>query len=549
MNSKIKFIFTIASPETRQPVQKNQKYTKIDKGKKFLCGVISGQQVDAHGDRMSENAINGMIEQSKTKDILLYVNHGKDFTNDIGILRSIQKLSNGDLYAEFELFDNEEANKVWLQANGLPPYKNPKEFGFSVEGFVPEEKISFTSSGRIIDYIELDPGVSLVSKPAYTPSIVQAIEKSFRKNEINYFEKQITAEKLRNKDFIENLEEIENAMSKAEDEILTNETMDIVQKESFLRAAYSSYVEKKINLFKEINFLYPKEVISEDEDELLENLIDVGTLQLDSPTTEEQLQGSQDVSSNITEDNKTMKEKIQEIINMLQEILDSENQEAAALEQVSNSITEAKSKNSFSLIKSNQIKRIKALKQIIAKSEDLKENIEEEEAKKQDEEEEKEIKSILDVESDEESADSDESGVIDTEEVLSEQDSELQEELLKSLGFSQDIAKTIVKLNKSKNQSNEKSSKKFSSKSILLAKELANSKKEIMQLKKMLTNLNTQNQTSVQVQKGFNSNLGQRYTMEDVQKILNGEKVNKNLTGTVSDNSVQFISSIFGGMQ
>jgi hypothetical protein len=249
------------------------------------------------------------------------------------------------------------------------------------------------------------------------------------------------------------------------------------------------------------------------------------------------------------EDNKTMKEKIQEIINMLQEILDSENQDASALEQVSNSITEAKSKNSFSLIKSNQIKRVKALKQIIAKSEDLKEEIEEEEAKKQDEEEEKEIKSILDVESDEESSDSDESGVIDTEEMLTEQDSELQEELLKSLGFSQDIAKTIVKLNKSKNQSNEKSSKKFSSKSILLAKELANSKKEILQLKKMLANLNTQNQSSVQVQKGFNSNIGQRYTMEDVQKILNGEKVNKNLTGTVSDNSVQFISSIFGGMQ
>jgi hypothetical protein len=169
-----------------------KKYYKEDNNKHFyLCGIASGLSIDGHGERMDEEAVKGMHEQFKTKDIPLYVNHGKDYTEDIGFLTSSKILDNGDLYHEYRLYDDSDkgripdkniqmAKHVRVISAGLPPYKHPRTFGFSIEGYVPDDRIKFNpaTGGKRIMQVDLDPGVSLVTKPAYQSSVANAIVKS-----------------------------------------------------------------------------------------------------------------------------------------------------------------------------------------------------------------------------------------------------------------------------------------------------------------------------------------------------------------------------------
>lgn len=148
--------------------------------KRYLCGISSGMALDAHNDHMSEKCIKDFVGQSSTKDIPLYVNHGKDFTADIGLLKKSEITNDGEWYTEYQLHDdNPEADKVWKQANGLPPYEHARQFGFSIEGLIPEDGVISNGNTREITKVDLDPGVSLVTKPAYTSSIANAIAKAF----------------------------------------------------------------------------------------------------------------------------------------------------------------------------------------------------------------------------------------------------------------------------------------------------------------------------------------------------------------------------------
>jgi hypothetical protein len=91
-----------------------------------------------------------IVRQARERDILLFPDeHGIRESEDIGILRSLKQLPNGDLYVEFRLYDEsdrvdarsiETANKLWAQARGLPPYTRPRGKGFSIEGYIPEER-------------------------------------------------------------------------------------------------------------------------------------------------------------------------------------------------------------------------------------------------------------------------------------------------------------------------------------------------------------------------------------------------------------------------
>lgn len=168
-----------------------KKYYKEDSKHFYLCGIASGLAIDGHGERMDEEAVKGMHEQFQVKDIPLYVNHGKDYTEDIGLLTNSKILDNGDLYHEYRLYDDSDRGKipdrnielakhVRVISAGLPPYKYPRIFGFSIEGYVPDERIKYNpaTGGKRIMQVDLDPGVSLVTKPAYQSSVANAVVKS-----------------------------------------------------------------------------------------------------------------------------------------------------------------------------------------------------------------------------------------------------------------------------------------------------------------------------------------------------------------------------------
>jgi hypothetical protein len=77
----------------------------------------------------------------------------------------------------------EAADKVWRQVTGEKPYVRPREYGFSIEGIIPDggilsmQKNEDGSYGnRVIGQIELQ-GVVLVSKPSYA-NVATAVYKA-----------------------------------------------------------------------------------------------------------------------------------------------------------------------------------------------------------------------------------------------------------------------------------------------------------------------------------------------------------------------------------
>jgi hypothetical protein len=254
MAQHIKFLF---SPSVEKAFSKDGKGYAIEKeagdGKrKYLCGISSGPKVDGHGDRMSEECIRDFMEQIKSKDITLYVNHGRDYTRDIGILTHAEITPAGDWYTEYRLYDDgdnvpeqdkQEAMKVWLQANGLAPYKRARQFGFSIEGMIPEGGFEEGPNGKIIKKVDLDPGVSLVSKPAYTSSVATAIEKSFKVKKDALTD--IINEREQVSDYYDARWKLESAFQEAADKIISADTSP-EEKTQSLNELFDSLKEKLI---------------------------------------------------------------------------------------------------------------------------------------------------------------------------------------------------------------------------------------------------------------------------------------------------------------
>lgn len=158
--------------------------------RQYLTGIASGPRIDAHGERMTKEAIDSFMEQANSGDILLYADvHGIRFTDDIGILTKAEVNEAGDWLTEYRLYDDQDevdqisvqrAQKLWKQINGLPPYKHPRQKGFSIEGYVPDVDgaIKMDARGRqMINQVELD-GVVVVPRPAYQDSIAHAVYKA-----------------------------------------------------------------------------------------------------------------------------------------------------------------------------------------------------------------------------------------------------------------------------------------------------------------------------------------------------------------------------------
>lgn len=257
----VKFLFRPANPESKSATKTGEKYAyeiKKDSGKgnpgRYLVGISSGQEIDAHGDRMTDSAIESMIKQAQEKDITLYVNHGKDFTRDIALLTKSEKTPLGEWWTEYRLYDEndkvpeqdkQEADKVWRQAMGIEPYTRPREFGFSIEGYIPDDAITIMekdSDGiairREISHVELDPGVSLVPKPAYTSSIATAVRKALKTQKSNLAE--MIAVHDQEKDYFTRKWEIDDAFRELVDLVCASDKSDDEKMQS-LTEAFDSY--------------------------------------------------------------------------------------------------------------------------------------------------------------------------------------------------------------------------------------------------------------------------------------------------------------------
>lgn len=257
----VKFLFRPANPESKSATKTGEKYAyEIKKGSgngnpgRYLVGISSGQEIDAHGDRMTDSAIESMIKQAQEKDITLYVNHGKDFTRDIALLTKSEKTPLGEWWTEYRLYDEhdkvpeqdkQEADKVWRQAMGIEPYTRPREFGFSIEGYIPDDAITIMekdSAGiairREISHVELDPGVSLVPKPAYTSSIATAVRKALKTQKSNLAE--MIAVHDQEKDYFTRKWEIDDAFRELVDLVCASEKSDDEKMQS-LTEAFDSY--------------------------------------------------------------------------------------------------------------------------------------------------------------------------------------------------------------------------------------------------------------------------------------------------------------------
>lgn len=154
---------------------------------RYLCGVASGNREDAHGEHVTEACIQSLSRQAASGDVLLYPDlHGIRASEDIGILDSFKVLPNGDWYLEFRLYDATDGvpeaklatiDTLWRQTNGIRPYRKPRRKGFSVEGYVPEDKITLRENTGAIDDMVLE-GVVLVPQPAYQDSVAHAVYKA-----------------------------------------------------------------------------------------------------------------------------------------------------------------------------------------------------------------------------------------------------------------------------------------------------------------------------------------------------------------------------------
>lgn len=231
--------------------------------RRYLKGIASGMSVDAHGERLTQNCVKSLQDQASSGDLLLYSDkHGIKFTDDIGRVEKSEITPTGDWIIEARLYNQadgigantlEKIDKLWKQLNGIPPYTTPKQKGFSIEGYIPDDGIVEMSSDgrRVIDAIDLD-GVVVVPRPAYKTSIANSIYKALNENppwiiekSINNFKSIIATEEVQSSFYKQRYiyndkleEEIEN--------IMLNDT--IRDKSDALKTLFNEYSSAMIEL-------------------------------------------------------------------------------------------------------------------------------------------------------------------------------------------------------------------------------------------------------------------------------------------------------------
>ncbi len=231
--------------------------------RRYLSGVASGLAVDAHGEQMTEQAIASFLTQAQDTDILLYFNHGKDFFEDVAILVKSEKLENGDWFTVYRLYDEDDdvpeeklkrIETVWRQINGLAPYQKKRQFGFSIEGIIPEGKIRSEfggeNEGTFIDEVQLDAGVTLVTRPAYLTSVAHAIEKAVKswRTKKNSFDDNLQSARAE-RDFFDRKDELDAILERSIGDLFKS-TASLEEKAEQFRSVYMSYVDQLVELHR-----------------------------------------------------------------------------------------------------------------------------------------------------------------------------------------------------------------------------------------------------------------------------------------------------------
>lgn len=267
---RLKLLCLPADPVTKAAIKdgaKDFRYTFLRKDangvpRRYMAGVSSGMAVDAHGERMSDKCIKDFSDQTTQKDIPLYENHGKDPSEAIGVLTKSEILPNGDWGTEYRLWDESDdvpqsnkdrADHIWKMANGLPPYNYKRQYGFSIEGYIPDNQVRNDGTSKIIEKVDLDPGVALVTKPAYQTSVAHAIAKALG---IKRTTKGALASKIeqRQKEYslAELKWEIEESFRTATQEI-KDSNMNPEEKRDALSDLYDEYKSRMLNVETDYN--------------------------------------------------------------------------------------------------------------------------------------------------------------------------------------------------------------------------------------------------------------------------------------------------------
>lgn len=265
-----------------------------DSGKKrrYLCGISSGINIDAHGERITKSCIDSMLEQCNSGDLLLYPDvHGIRASEDIGILDKAEIISANDWYTEYRLFDkydfeNDEnppleklatIDTLWKQTHGLPPYRRPKQKGFSIEGVIPidgildAQKDQFGNlSKRVINKIELD-GVIFCPRPAYKSSVATAVYKALgelspdritnlHKSIGGRLREQMQKEEMQNA-FYKKRWDLRDAIDSEIEKIMRK---DDIAKQDQLKILFDEYTDLMINLILQSESLFIQDEQTDD---------------------------------------------------------------------------------------------------------------------------------------------------------------------------------------------------------------------------------------------------------------------------------------------
>lgn len=272
---KIKFNFHPFEFENRgHAVEK----TEGDKKRRYLKGIASGIAWDAHDEKMTKGCIKSFHDQASSGQVLLYADvHGIKSTEAIGILAKSDITKNNDWVIDARLFDKDDdmpeaivgkAQVAWKMANGLHPFKKSSQFGFSIEGIIPDDGVEREEplGRRILNKIDLD-GVVLVPRPAYKDSIAQAISKSL--GEPSYYKaKKTLSDSLRerskrNEDRASYFDErwsLDQALDELIEQIMINPNVD---KRQQLEIALDEYKELLINTLIENQEAFDEKVVVE----------------------------------------------------------------------------------------------------------------------------------------------------------------------------------------------------------------------------------------------------------------------------------------------
>lgn len=152
-----------------------------------LIGTASTTSMDRDEERMSQKALNMMVEDIKTVGVNLFGNHEHNWENTLGVIKQAE-LVNNQVQIGITLDDAQTNPKVPMMMNKL---KRGIKLGLSVGGTVTKDKWEYDKELgkkiRILDEVKIYE-VSVVGIPSNADSFLSlnsAIGKSYKSNSLN----------------------------------------------------------------------------------------------------------------------------------------------------------------------------------------------------------------------------------------------------------------------------------------------------------------------------------------------------------------------------